>query len=134
MNPSRRRPPDDLADQVRVQRSALRRDPDHVGHLEELAKLLWSAQDYKEAVQIATRLLRLNPYEPGYRYLRGLSHVALGNFTNGVQDLRDAHAQTPDESLKREIERTLATLGDLGGSPKWIDPELGSDGVYGRVN
>lgn len=59
--------------------------PDHLGALELLAKCHWRLGLFAEATATLDHLTKLNPYEPGYWYLRGVIAQGQGN-------LRDAAA------------------------------------------
>lgn len=66
---------------------------DHLGALELLARLLWKQQDFKALVRTTDRLIVLNPFEPGYHSLRGMSLRALGMYGEAAKALeRDPNA------------------------------------------
>lgn len=66
---------------------------DHLAALELLARLLWKQQDFNALVRITNRLISLNPFEPGYHSLRGMSLRALGKYGEAAKALaRDPNA------------------------------------------
>ncbi len=56
---------------LRLARGILRRDPDHLGALELMAKALWAVGELEEVVRCARRLESRYPYEPGYFVMEG---------------------------------------------------------------
>lgn len=70
----------------------LRRDAKHVGALEVAAKAHWGKGDHQEVVRITERLIRLNPFEPGYHSLRGAALQGLGRFREAMQCYRRSQA------------------------------------------
>lgn len=66
---------------------------DHLGALEVQARLLWKQEDFKALVQTTTKLIALNPFEPGYYGLRGMALRALGLYGEAAKSLsRDPNA------------------------------------------
>jgi tetratricopeptide (TPR) repeat protein len=66
---------------------------DHLAALELLARILWKQQDFKALVRTTNRLISLNPFEPGYHSLRGMSLRALGMYGEAAKALeRDPNA------------------------------------------
>jgi len=63
-------------------------DPMHVGALELSAKCQWRLSHYGPVVSTTERLIRLNPYEPGYHSLRGAALQALGLFREAIRHFR----------------------------------------------
>jgi tetratricopeptide (TPR) repeat protein len=73
--------------------SALSESPDHLAALELLARILWKQQNFKALVRATNRLIILNPFEPGYHSLRGMSLRALGMYGEAAKALeRDPNA------------------------------------------
>lgn len=66
----------------------LKRDPKHVGALEVSAKALWGMSRHADLLVQTERLIRLNPYEPGYYSLRGAALQALGRLREAMQCYR----------------------------------------------
>src|SRR5690348_11829950 len=58
---------------VKTCQQTLRQDPDHLGALELLAQAQWFGGQFDAVISTTSRLLRLNPSEPGYRYTRGMA-------------------------------------------------------------
>jgi len=54
--------------------------PEHLGALEVLARSQWRRSRFDEALDALDTLVRVNPYEPGYFYMRGLVYQSLGRF------------------------------------------------------
>jgi tetratricopeptide (TPR) repeat protein len=66
---------------------------DHLGALELQARILWKQQDFKALVRTTNLLIFLNPFEPGYHSLRGMSLRALGMYGEAAKALeRDPNA------------------------------------------
>lgn len=91
-------------------RRALRRDPRDLGALEEMAHALWQGERYDEVIRVTTRLLRLNPYEPGYRYARGLAALARGDLGASVKDLRMALDQSDCPDFRDKVREVLSSV------------------------
>ena len=63
---------------MRHARSVLSMDCDHVGALETLAKAQWQTSTCDELLITLSRLIELNPYEPGYQVLLAGAYQSLG--------------------------------------------------------
>lgn len=85
-------------------------DPLHLGALEVQAQALWFGARFPEVVTVTTRLLRLNPGEPGYRYTRGMAHLSMGNLSGARRDFEDAIAQSQDEQFRQQVREALEAL------------------------
>jgi len=70
---------------IESSRRLLRKDPEHLGALEVLAKSLWQLSRYDELLVALQTMVRLNPYEPGYHSLRGAVHQALGRTGEAIK-------------------------------------------------
>lgn len=88
-------------------RAVLRHDPDHLGALELLAQAQWFGGQYGDVVRTTSRMLRLNPLEPGYRYTRGMAHLSLGDVARATGDFRAALTQSKDPRFQAEVSRSL---------------------------
>lgn len=66
-------------------RQVLDRDPNHLGGLELLARAFWRAGQFELSLDALRHLVRLNPYEPGYHYMRGGSLQALGHYGEAIR-------------------------------------------------
>jgi tetratricopeptide (TPR) repeat protein len=55
-------------------------DPDHLSALELLAKSLWQVGEMERVVDVTRKLIRLNPYEPGYQTLLASALQCLGRY------------------------------------------------------
>ena len=91
-------------------RDLLKRDPDHLGALEVSAQAQWFAGEYLEVIRTTTRLLKLNPLEPGYRYTRGMSYLSLGELHNAWGDFSDALAQSDDPRFCAQVHAALTAV------------------------
>jgi tetratricopeptide (TPR) repeat protein len=69
----------------RFARLLLEADATHVGGLESLAKAQWQLNQYNPLLDTLARLVRINPYEPGYHTLRGQALRNLGRYGEAVR-------------------------------------------------
>lgn len=88
-------------------RQVLQGDPDHLGALEVLAQALWFGGQFDEVISTTSRLLKLNPHEPGYRYTRGMAHLSRGELLKAAEDFQMAIAQSTDQAFKDQVESSL---------------------------
>lgn len=88
-------------------REVLQRDPDHLGALETMAQALWQGGLYADVITTTTRLLRLNPHEPGYRYTRGMAHLSRGELYRAAEDFRTALGQSRDPRFRADVSSAL---------------------------
>ena len=88
----------------------LRLDPDHLGALETLAQAQWFAGRYNDVIATTSRLLRLNPLEPGYRYTRGMAHLSNGDLAMAQQDFRTALAQSDNAEFRAQVASSMSAL------------------------
>ena len=70
---------------LRIAEKILRRDPGHLPALEIAAKARWRIGDFERALDTLQRLICLNPYEPGYFYLKGACLQSLGRLGEAVE-------------------------------------------------
>ncbi len=89
------------ADSIRAVRARLSADPNHLGHLEALARLQWVAGDCRSVLDTLRRLTSLNPFEPGYQHLRGCALQCLGCYGEALEAF-DRCASTATEPLATE--------------------------------
>lgn len=73
---------------IRLSRQILREVPEHLGAMECLAKSLWRSERYTAALSTLDELIKLNPYEPGYFYMRGLILQSMGRFAEAIDALQ----------------------------------------------
>lgn len=85
----------------------LARDPDHMGALETIAQAQWFGCEFDDVILTTTRLLRLNPHEPGYRYTRGMARLSTGDLGHAAEDFRRAIAQSDNPAFKEQVARSL---------------------------
>lgn len=88
-------------------RQVLQSDPDHLGALETMAHALWLGGEYQDVVRTTSRLLQLNPHEPGYRYTRGMAYMSLGELTRAAEDFRRALTQSRDPRFLAQVSSSL---------------------------
>lgn len=91
-------------------REVLRHDPDHLGALETMAQAQWLGGEFANVVATTTRLLHLNPHEPGYRYTRGMARMSLGELARAADDFRYAIGQSKDPRFQAQVESSLQAL------------------------
>ncbi|MDK3161028.1 hypothetical protein QPK87_31390 [Kamptonema cortianum] len=82
-------------------------DPNHIGALETLAQAQWQGGQFENVVRTTSKLLQLNPYEPGYRYTRGMAYTGLGRLTLAAQDFRTAMDQSHDPRFLSQVAHSL---------------------------
>ena len=81
--------------------AVLAEDADHIGAMEVAAKALWSLQNFEALEVLMTRMIHLNPFEPGYHSLRGMALRAMGQYGEAAKELsRDPNAQKALEDLE----------------------------------
>ncbi len=85
----------------------LKADPNHLGALEILAQAQWYAGQYEEVIVTTTRLLRLNPLEPGYRYTRGMALLSQGDLKAATVDFRQAMSQSNSPTFCSQVSEAL---------------------------
>ncbi len=93
---------------IRKLRVFAKRHPTHVPVVELLAKATWKSGRLRESVDLTVRLSELNPYEPGYHYLRGLALQGLGDFDQALAAFKRCSGM--GESLDREAADLSASL------------------------
>jgi tetratricopeptide (TPR) repeat protein len=95
------------AEAARLANQVLRRDRDHVGALEILARALWRQNRFEQVADIAGRLIRLDPYNGGYRTLLGAAQQCLGQFGEAMKSYASA-----TDARDRASEQLIADLRD----------------------
>ncbi|MBS1707127.1 MAG: hypothetical protein JSS65_00235 [Armatimonadetes bacterium] len=85
----------------------LAHDPDHLGALETIAQAQWFGGEFDDVILTTTRLLRLNPHEPGYRYTRGMARLSRGDLAHAAEDFRRALAQSNNTAFKEQVACSL---------------------------
>ncbi|MBX3111204.1 MAG: tetratricopeptide repeat protein [Fimbriimonadaceae bacterium] len=85
----------------------LAKDPDHLGALETIAQAQWFGGEFDAVIATMTRLLRLNPHEPGYRYTRGMARLSQGDLTHAAEDFRRALAQSNIAAFREQVASSL---------------------------
>ncbi len=94
-------------------KKVLEHDPEHIGALEISAQALWFEGRYDEVVKTTTRLLMLNPDEPGYRYTRGMALMSMGRLTQATNDFRQALAQSKDQRFLAQVRNALIVIEEF---------------------
>lgn len=100
--------------------SVLQDDPDHLGALELKAQALWLGGEYQEVINTTTRLLKLNPHEPGYRYTRGMAYLSQNNLAKAADDFRMAMDQSTDPGFQDQVAHALDAV------EYWMTENLGN--------
>lgn len=88
----------------------LSRDPDHLGALETLAQAQWFGGQFDAVINTTSKLLRLNPSEPGYRYTRGMAHLSNGDLLRAYEDFQYALTQSNNADFKEQVASSLDTV------------------------
>ncbi len=90
--------------------TVLQGDPDHLGALEVLAQAQWFGGLYDAVISTTSRLLKLNPLEPGYRFTRGMAYVSKGHLGRALEDFQTAHAQSRDPKFRAQVQSSIDAL------------------------
>ena len=90
-------------------RKVLIRDPNHLGGLELLARAHWRAGEFDWCLDALRHLIRLNPYEPGYYYLRASSLQATGRYGEAVREYGRC-LSSDNESLRAPANAAIRDL------------------------
>lgn len=85
----------------------LAKDPDHLGALETIAQAQWYGGEFEAVITTTTRLLKLNPHEPGYRYTRGMARLSQGDLGHAAEDFRRALAQSNNPQFREQVASSL---------------------------
>ena len=95
----------DAAAASKLAKKILRADRTHVGALEVLARSLWQLQDFDELIVITRRLIKLDPYNPGYHMLRGAAFQCLSMFGEATKCYARAttHGNSPDADRSMQL-------------------------------
>jgi len=105
----------DSVEATKLARQILRSDRTHVGALEVLARSEWQRQRFDDVVSTTRRLIRLDPYNPGYHMLRGAAFQCLGMFGEATKAYARANeiGGTPDANRAHQL---IAELREWQGS------------------
>ncbi|MBS1723959.1 MAG: hypothetical protein JSS66_13520 [Armatimonadetes bacterium] len=111
-------------------------DPDHLGALEVLAQAQWFGGQYDAVVSTTSRLLRLNPSEPGYRYTRGMAHLSKGDLMLAYEDFTTAIAQSDNAEFRAQVSSSLNALERwiTEGVPRTSRFGSPASSPFGRLN
>lgn len=101
-----------IAPALRIATRLLSRDPKHVPALELVARCHWSDDDYTQVLRVASRLIRLNPGEPGYRIMQAMAYQAMGHFALAVRTLKQCQEETTRPDALARVRRMLDHLDD----------------------
>jgi len=85
----------------------LAKDPDHLGALETIAQAQWFGGEFEAVITTTTRLLKLNPHEPGYRYTRGMARLSQGDLGHAAEDFRRALSQSNNPTFREQVASSL---------------------------
>ena len=105
----------DLDRAITHARVVLASDATHVGALEVLAKAQWQTNHFDELLRTLTKLVELNPYEPGYHSLQACTYQCLGMCGEAVKSHMRAvdlgHPRSEQmEAMVEELRAWQATL------------------------
>ena len=94
-------------------KKVLEHDPEHIGALEVAAQALWFEGKYSDVVKTTSRLLMLNPDEPGYRYTRGMALMSMGKLSQASEDFRQALRQSKDQRFVAQVRNALIVIEEF---------------------
>ncbi len=97
-------------DVIRESSSWLLLQPYNSAALEALAKAYWYCGELAAAQRVMNRLLELNPYEPAYRYQRGVLHQYQGAWGRAMEDFLAVLEAAPGPELRVHAEAAAASL------------------------
>jgi tetratricopeptide (TPR) repeat protein len=100
-------------DSIDAARRRVAEDPTHLGNLETLVRAQWNLADYSGVLDTLRRLLALNPFEPGYHYLRGATLQCLGHFGE-ARGAYERCALVPDSAM---AEAALTAIAEIDRWP-----------------
>lgn len=83
-------------------------EPKHLGAMELIVKALWRTSRLDEALIMLDKLMKINPYEPGYSYYRGHILQGMGRYGDAIDAMQ--RCADSDSAL---AEQALADLQDL---------------------
>ena len=99
----------DAAAASKLARKILRTDRSHVGALEVLARSLWQQQQFDELISVTRRLIKLDPYNPGYHMLRGAAFQCLSMFGEATK----AYARASANNNTKDADRSMQLISEL---------------------
>jgi tetratricopeptide (TPR) repeat protein len=86
--------------------------PHNLQDVEWLLKAQWRSGDLSGALASVERALSLNPYEPGYKYMRGVMRESVGMFKEAMADFSDAFAEAESNELRDAAKSAIDALED----------------------
>jgi tetratricopeptide (TPR) repeat protein len=90
----------------------LRRQPYNVQAVEALLRAQWRSGDTQGAFHSVDLALRMNPHEPGYRFMRGLLRQTVGMVRDAMQDFEHALREADKPELRNAISCAMRALED----------------------
>lgn len=93
-----------------VAERALALDGGHLAAWEIRARSSWRLNRFEDALESLSRLIRLNPYEPGYFYMQGLIFQAMGQFSDALDALH--RCLKSDGPVAEQARAAIAELED----------------------
>ncbi|MCW5937236.1 MAG: hypothetical protein KIT11_08020 [Fimbriimonadaceae bacterium] len=78
--------------------------------METLAQAQWFGGLYDAVIKTTSRLLQLNPLEPGYRYTRGMAYLSKGELTRAHADFQTALRQSRNKEFRVQVQQSLDAL------------------------
>jgi tetratricopeptide (TPR) repeat protein len=70
---------------IEIASEVLKTDDANIGALETIAKAQWQIHEYSDLLATLNRLIRINPYEPGYHALKGAALQCLGRYGESIR-------------------------------------------------
>lgn len=105
---------------IEAARQRVAEDPTHLGNLETLVRAQWNEADYSGVLDTLRRLLALNPFEPGYHFLRGATLQCLGYFG----DARGAYERCAQDAGSGMAKEALAAIHEIDRWPAEVVARL----------
>lgn len=118
----------EVAEAMRLGRSAVRRDPRNVALLEGLARAQWACAHFEDVLQTTHSLIRLLPSEPGYRLLQAMAYQSMGRYAIAVVTLRQCLDEATSLGIRLRAEQMIADLEAIQTEAvqrlRTVDPEF----------
>lgn len=103
---------DKAADCIQMCVRALFQDRDYLPALELKARAHWRLGQYRRAIETLESALLLNPYDPGYRYMKGDCLQMLGLYGEAMTEFQMC-AKDGTSDLANEASRRVQVLDEL---------------------
>jgi tetratricopeptide (TPR) repeat protein len=100
----------EYSDVVRESATWLELQPYNTGALEALAKAHWYRSEIDNALRVMSRLLHLSPYEPNYRFQRGVLYQYKGAWGLAMDDFLAVLSGRCAEELRNRTQEAVTSL------------------------